>query len=484
MKRILCFLLSAVSLVALMIGAVGCKDSESGECVYEITAEYVSETATLTAMMKVEYKNTTANEISELKFNLYPNAYREDAAYQPVSAVYSSSAYYAGKSYGSMEISSVDGAKNWEIKGEDENILSVSLEESLFPGDKVNLNICFLTKLAKINHRTGVGQKSVNLGNFFPILCAYTDDGFYECVYYSDGDPFFSECASYKVTLTVPKDYTVAATGKITSERTLESKKEYVMSATNVRDFAIVLSDCFEVAESKWEGIDIRYYYYNDEKPAAHLAAAQEALAYYSSTFGKYPYETYSVVQTGFCYGGMEFPGLVLISDALTEENCLYTIVHETAHQWWCVAVGSNQVENAWQDEGLTEYSAALFFENHPDYGFTREQLIADALAEYRSYYNVYSQVFGDADTRMTRSLKDYLSEYEYRSIAYDKGAILFDTLRTSIGDKRFFAGLKRYYSGYKFKTAEPEDMIGCFEKSGVDVAGFFDSFLSGKAVI
>ena len=84
----------------------------------------------------------------------------------------------------------------------------------------------------------------------------------------------------------------------------------------------------------------------------------------------------------------------------------------------------------------------------------------------------------------MTRSLKDYLSEYEYRSIAYDKGAILFDTLRTSIGDKRFFAGLKRYYSGYKFKTAEPEDMIGCFEKSGVDVAGFFDSFLSGKAVI
>ena len=161
MKRILCFLLSAVSLVALMIGAVGCKDSESGECVYEITAEYVPETATLTAMMKVEYKNTTANEISELKFNLYPNAYREDAAYQPVSAVYSSSAYYAGKSYGSMEISSVDGAKNWEIKGEDENILSVSLEESLFPGDKVNLNICFLTKLAKINHRTGVGQLSL-----------------------------------------------------------------------------------------------------------------------------------------------------------------------------------------------------------------------------------------------------------------------------------------------------------------------------------
>jgi uncharacterized protein CbrC (UPF0167 family) len=125
-----------------------------------------------------------------------------------------------------------------------------------------------------------------------------------------------------------------------------------------------------------------------------------------------------------------------------------------------------------------------LFFENHPEYGFSRETLIADALAEYRAYYDVYSQVFGETDTRMTRSLKDYLSEYEYRSIAYDKGAVMFDTLRTSIGDKRFFAGLRRYYADYRFQIATAEGLIGCFEKSGVDVAGFFDSFLSGKAVI
>jgi len=348
----------------------------------------------------------------------------------------------------------------------------------------VTLDICFLTKLAKVNHRTGVTKKTVNLGNFFPILCGYTNGAFYECVYYSDGDPFFSECADFSVTLTVPKEYVVASTGKTEKEKTLESKKEYTMSATNVRDFAVVLSDCFEIVESKVKGVEIKYYYYNDEQPAAHLAAAQEALLHYSSTFGEYPYETYSVVQTGFCYGGMEYPALVMISDALSEENCVYTIVHETAHQWWYAAVGSNQVENAWQDEGLSEYSTALFFEKHPSYGFTREQIIASDLAEYRSYYNVYSQVFGEANTSMTRSLKDYLSEYEYRCIAYDKGAVMFDMLRTSIGDKKFFSGLKHYYSEQKFRTASPESLIGCFEKSGVDVAGFFDSFLNGKAVL
>lgn len=85
MKRILCFLLSAVCLVALAFGASGCKKSAGRTCAYEITAEYVPETSTLTAMMKVEYKNTTENEISALKFNMYPNAYRESASYKPVS---------------------------------------------------------------------------------------------------------------------------------------------------------------------------------------------------------------------------------------------------------------------------------------------------------------------------------------------------------------------------------------------------------------
>lgn len=341
-----------------------------------------------------------------------------------------------------MEISSVDGAKNWEVTGEDENILCAYLEESLFPGEKITLNVCFLTKLAKINHRTGIGQKSINLGNFYPVLCAYLDGEFYECVYYSDGDPFVSECASYQVVLTVPKEYTVARDGQGDVRKDAgEQKGIYHVRVERPRfcDCSVrLLRGCGNQVEGR--GYQILLLQRRNAR-GAPCGGAQEALEYYSATFGAYPYDIYSVVQTGFCYGGMEFPALSLISDALNEQNCVYTIVHETAHQWWYVAVGSNQVENAWQDEGLTEYSAALFFENHPDYGFTREQLVSDALAEYRSYYNVYSQVFGDADTRMTRSLKDYLSEYEYRSIAYDKGAVLFDTLRTSIGRQALFLG-------------------------------------------
>lgn len=484
MKRFVCLLLSAGLVSGTAVFFAGCQKTQSPDTRYEITAEYLPETSTITGMVKLEWRNAGGEEISALRFNLWANAYREGAAHRPVSPVHSASAYYDGTSYGSMEISSVSGAESWEVTGEDENILSVSLDEPLYPGDRVTLDIGFRTRLAKVNHRTGVTENTVNLGNFFPILCGRSAGDFYECVYYPDGEPFFSDCADYSVTLTVPREYTVASTGKIQSEKALESKKEYTMSASNARDFALVLSDCFEVVECREGDVSVMYYYYDDEQPAAHLALAREALGYYAGTFGEYPYETYSVVQTGFCYGGMEYPALSMISDDLGEKDLLYTIAHETAHQWWYAAVGSNPAENAWQDEGLAEYSSALFFENHPDYGYTREGLAADALEEYRAYYSVYSQVFGDADTRMTRSLGDYLSEYEYRCIAYDKGMVMLDTLRESIGDKKFFEGLKRYYSSYKFKIAQPADLVGCFERTGVDVAGFFDSFLSGKAVL
>ena len=479
-----------VSIFALLVffGALsftsGCTNGESTYTRYEITAEYIPENSTLTGAVKVSFENGEDKEISLLKFNLYPNAYRKDALYRPVSRGYEKSAYYAGESYGEIVISSVSGSKNWEVMGEDENILYVYLERPLYPGDKVVLDIGFMTKLAKVNHRTGVTEKTVNLGEFFPILCGLKNGGFYECAYYSDGDPFYSDCADYKMTLKMPKEYTVASTGVIAEERMLESKKVYTMSAANVRDFALVLSSEYRVLKAQMGERELLYYYYQDEEPRKTLECVQEAFSYFEKTFGDYPYPTYSLAETGFCYGGMEYPALSMLSDELQGEDRMRAVAHETAHQWWGVVVGSDQTENAWQDEGLAEYSALLFFEAYEKYGITREDAVTEALREYRSYYDVYGSVLGRADTSMTRHLKDFLSDYEYRCLAYDKAVVMFDTLRKSVGDKKFLSALKRYYGGNVYKMATVDALVGSFEKSGVDVGGFFESFLLGKAIL
>ncbi len=484
MKRFLRIALGLLYIFLSIYVGFGCRKIENGHNRYEINAEYVPENKTLRGSMKVTFENVTNNELSILKFQLYPNAYRKDALYRPVSAAYTSSAYYAGESYGEMVISSVNGGKNWEVMGEDLNVLYVFLEKSLFPGEKVVLDIGFITKLANVNHRTGVTKKTVNLGNFFPILCGLQHDGFYETVYYSNGDPFFSDCADYKITLTLPKEYVVASTGEIIEERTLESKKVYTMSALNVRDFACVLSADYRVTSTKSGNKTLAYYYYADESPLDSLATAKEAFEYFEQTFGAYPYSTYIVAQTGFCMGGMEYPGMVMISDALKKQEQARVIAHETAHQWWYGVVGNNQIENAWQDEGLTEYSTIMFFEHFEKYGYKREDMVAAAWKEYRSYYDIYGSVLGRSDTRMTRHLKEYVSDYEYRCLSYDKALVMFDTLRKSVGDKKFIAALKKYYTQNKFKMTTPQHLIGCFEKVGLDVGGFFDSFLNGKAIL
>ena len=84
----------------------------------------------------------------------------------------------------------------------------------------------------------------------------------------------------------------------------------------------------------------------------------------------------------------------------------------------------------------------------------------------------------------MLRNLSEFPTEYEYVNIAYIKPCIMYDNLRTTVGDTRFFDGLKRYYNAYKYKIARPDDLVGAFEKIGADTNGFFQSFFEGKVII
>lgn len=482
-KKFICILL-VVCAAAMSTVFTACAKESTAASKYDIIAIYDSENRKLSGTVNFTYYNSTENEIKDLKFNLYGNAFREGAKHAPVSSAYTNKAYYDGVNYGSMTVQEVENCTGWNVGGEDENILTVTLLTPVYPEESVQISITYTLELAKVKHRTGVTKNTVNLGNFYPVLCAYSQEGFVECPYYSCGDPFLSECADYTVTVDLPAAYTAATSGKLENESTAGERVKRTYSVKNARDFAMVLSDKFEVATQNVNGVQVSYYYYSDTSPQVSLTAACESVKYFSQTFGNYVYPTLCVVQTGFCYGGMEYPALTMISDELDSDNNVYTIVHENAHQWWYAMVGSDQINCAWQDEGLAEYSSLMFFENHPSYAFTRTGLLGSATKSYRAYYTVYNQIFGEADTSMNRHLKDYESDYEYTNIAYFKGLIMFDMLRQAIGDDKFAAGLKNYFEGNVFKIASCDDLFGCFINGGNDLEGFFNSFTEGKIVI
>lgn len=482
MTKYLCFFLAACTATATLT-LTACSKDNSRANEYDLFASYDAETRTLTATVKFAYYNSTENEIGDLKFNLYGNAYRENAKFSPVSQSYADGAYYAGKSYGGLTVDSVENCAAWNVGGEDENILTVTLLTPVYPEERAEISISYRLFLANVNHRTGVTQNTVNLGNFYPVLCAYTNEGFKECTYISCGDPFLSECANYKVTLDLPPEYIAATSGKAGKESVVSGRKRCTYTLEKARDFAIVLSDKFKVETRAVGNTEVKYYYYDDDAPKASLAVACESAEYFSKSFGEYVYPALSVVQTGFCYGGMEYPALTMISDKLDAEGKIYTVVHENAHQWWYAMVGSNQLDCAWQDEGLAEYSSLLFFENHPSYSFTRTGIVGSATKAYRAYYSVYKQIFGETNTSMNRNLAEYESDYEYANIAYNKGLLLFDMLRQTIGDEKFIAALGEYFRDNVYTLASCDDLLSSFLKHG-DLEGFFSSFIDGKIVI
>ena len=482
-KNLLIFAAFALA-IATFLPFYGCEKTEN-RTAYEINCEFDGKAVAGTE--RVDFYNATDNAFRELKFNLFANAFRKGAKYSPVSAQYYHQSYKWGESYGKQEISAVriNGANaDFKVCGEDENILSVSLAGEVFPNERAAVEIDFKTDLAKVVARTGINANTINLANFYPVLCGIEDGAFYECAYYANGDPFFSEPADYTVNFTRDKKYVAASSGALVSETETDEKitSRYEISAA--RSFTLVLSEKFEVQKERAGDVEISYYYYDDKEPDKTLLAAVQSIEFFGEKWGKYPYKTYSVVQTPFVQGGMEFTALVYVSDDLESAAQKEVVVHETAHEWWQTVVGNNEIKHPFIDEGLAEYSVVMFYETHPEYGFTRENLIKSAEKTFKIYCSVYDRIAGSVDTTMTRSIPEYTSEYEYVNIAYVKACIMFDWLRSTVGDEKFFAGLKRFYDENAFKTATPESLVGAFERAGANSNGFFESFFNGTAII
>lgn len=478
MRRILPVVFALLlALAPLTLAACGTTTPD----LYTMTLVYEPSTRSLAGEMTVQLENRTESAWETVEFQLWPNAFREGAKYLPVSETYAPAVYYKGASFGGITLTGIEGGEA-RVVGEDENILEVTPPAPVYPDERVTLTMRFTVLLPEIEHRLGVGQKTVNLGNFYPILCAWGEEGFCEHVYACCGDPFVSGVADYDVTFSLPASYHVAHTG--TGTRTEENGlATYHVRAEDVRDFAMVCSEQFTVHTAESSGIPVIYYALDDADPSGTLQTACESLSYYADTFGAYEYPAYTVVETGFPYGGMEYPMLSLIADDLPATEVPIVVAHETAHQWWYAMVGSDQYHEAWQDEGLAEYSAALFFEAYPEYGRTYADMVAASESAYRAYYSVSAQL-SRGETAMRRDLTDYTGDYAYRSLAYDKGVILFDRLRQTVGEERFFAAIKDYARAYKGEIAPPEALIARFAARSPQAEGIFAAFLDGLCVI
>lgn len=474
--RFLIFALLFICLIAILV-ACNAETETRTNAVYDINLSYDGD-LTVEGVQNVCYVNNETKPLDTLKIMLYANAYKRNA----FTITDAGEAYYDGISYGKIEIDelTVSGNQAEFSLSENEQVLTVNIP-STASGEKIDFSIKYTVTLPKCNGRLGVTQKTVNLCSLYPVVCPIIKGEFVETEYSAYGDPYVADVQDFFVTLTAPDDFVLASSGKITDETQSDGKKTFEITAKNTRDFGMVLSQSFMALSKTTDGIEIKYLYYDDAEPAKTLGIAQNAIKTFVSAFGKYPYETYTVVQSPFVAMGMEYSSMSIISDNLTDEYLELTVVHETAHQWWYETVGTLQTSEAFVDEGLAEFSTAYYFKANGN-----KEKYASVIGNHKLSYAVY-KAYAEANgitfnETMSKSLSDFNSSNEYIVISYDKGALMFSYVFDLLGEKKFKKAMQKFYETYKFKIATFSDLSDCFKKynRGLNL----NSWLNGKAVI
>lgn len=428
---------------------------------YIIRAEFFPDDKKVEMEQNIKFVNNTSKDLNKIYFHIYPNVFK-DINTTPFYQYELTNAYPNGFDPGYIEIEEIkiDGEKcRFIIFGKDNSILAVNLEAPLQAGKRANIYLKCSVKIPNCKGRFGYDTNTYNITNWYPIVAVHDDSGWNLDPYYKMGDPFYSDTSNYHVEFVTPEKYIPATTGKIIRQEEIDNKICYFIEANNVRDFAIIVSDQFKIEETKVDDIKVFSYYFNDKYKNEALEYAADSIKIFNEIFGQYPYEEYKVVACDFFVGGMEYPNLVMIDNEMyhyqTSDILEYIIAHETAHQWWYGIVGSDQIDEPWLDESLTEYSTILYYENK--YGKEVSEKVFDTMIV--GQYNSFTQDINE-NQFINKKITQFDSDREYISLVYHKGAMNLKRFRESIGDEIFFTILKEYFNKYKFSNSTTEEFI------------------------
>jgi hypothetical protein len=219
-----------------------------------------------------------------------------------------------------------------------------------------------------------------------------------------------------------------------------------------------------------------------------HVAdLAADAVEYYSSLFGPFPYPRLAISQMpgNFGQGWPELvylPTLAFLSKTDRSEMGLskassseslgpVLVAHEIAHQWWGNLLGWQTYHDQWLSEGLASYAAALFVARLKDGDRQFRDLLRlykdDMLAKTPEGKTIESGGPIWLGQRLTSSL----DPEGYPNIVYKKACWVLHMLRGLMSDpktgsdERFFRMLRDFVSKYQGQSVSTEDFIHHAEK-------------------
>lgn len=428
----------------------------------------------------VKFKNNYNESLKELVFHLYPDSYNSAETKPSIGGKIQE---LKEEEIGDIKINSLKVNGKSLIYTEDKQILKVILDKDLKSGETIDVAMDFTLKIPQGRDRLGYMGKQYSLTNWYPILSIYNEKigTWDENPFHPVGESNYSDCSDYNVTVSVPKDTVVAATGVKVSEERGKAVDRITFEAVNNRDFVLFFSKDYKVLTKEVDGIKVNSYYFSYKSTAERmLELACESVKFFNSTYGKYPYPEYDVVESYLDGGAMEYPTVTQmgpyqrLSEDYSNDRLTFfdeAVVHETAHQWWFSTVGNNEFKEPILDESFTAYSTALFFEKV--FGEYNPMAVKAAFL---------SMPIGEGGSKPIYRSTDTFTWQDFGRVVYILGPIVLEDLRQKVGEEKFIDVFKTYYERYKFKNATLDGFLEVVkEKCGKETSDYIRKAFNDK---
>ena len=487
---------------------------------YEIQVTLEPDGKLFTGRETLRWTNPSDRPVSDLRFHLYWNAFRNSAS------------TFSKESGGHLRRDEVDRKEGWGfinvtsmswngadlLKGsrfespddgnpDDRTVLSIPLPRPAAPGETITLEIGWKAKAPKVFARAGYVRDFFMAGQWYPKIAVLEPRGRrrraeagWNAHQYHAFSEFYADWGDYRVSITLPERFVVASAGEKVSETRSGGRKTLVFVQREIHDFAWSADPSYVLRESLFDPsrdvpsseveraakvlglgpeelmrgfrpVRLRFYMQpgHESQWRRYEAAQKWALAWLGLWVFPYPYAQVSVVdppEDGMGAGGMEYQ---TIYTAGTDRRLAWwplrgirlqeeVVIHEFAHGYWYGLLASNEFEESWMDEGITTFAESVMMDRRYRYSF--EGPFGIGLADEDRNR---AETFGRDLDPIRRSSWAFDSESSYFRNSYSRPATVLQQIRRLAGEEAFWKVFRSYCLRWRFDHPTAEDFFDAF---------------------
>jgi len=411
----------------------------------------------ITGSEEIIYTNTEEVNLDEIQLRLFPNILGGEMSVENVKANYK------------------DVTPKYSLNN---SLLILPLAESLEPKQTLTLSMDFnvtVPQTVELNYGVQAYYENVlALAHAYPMIAVYDDEGWNSEIPPQSGDVTYADMSFFIVTVDAPRAVTVVLSGREVSRQDNGNRQQIKVEAGPVRDFYLAASPDYKVFTKEVDGVTLRFYTRSNLQKGAEYAleVAARSIQVYGERYASYPYTELDFVSTPTYALGIEYPGMIAITEWIIDPDNGYleaTIAHEVGHQWFYNLVGNDQLDEPWLDESLTQFATLQYFTD--EYGQAGNEGFRADIEGRWGYLN-------NDPIPVGLPVREY-SDAEYSGIVYGRGALFFEALRDEMGAEVFDEFIKNYTSDNAWKISTSEILRTEAEtQCKCDLSALFDEWI------